>query len=164
MVMTTTSSLFADLLPAILFLTVIGILALLIGDSETNPVIRVLWFVFFGWWLGLIWLGLSIALMMTIIFLPIGAYAATKTWKIMTLSGSKGPKDAVSDVSVDVENKVKQEVDSNSNSKDSSGKQEEKDREEDDLDKLERLKELKEDGVLTEEEFKKKKEDILGDL
>jgi uncharacterized membrane protein YccF (DUF307 family) len=65
-----------------------------------NFLVRLLWFVLVGWWLGLIWFVLSLILMITIIFLPIGAYALTKTWKIMTLAES--PKKII----VNVENKI----------------------------------------------------------
>lgn len=73
-------------------------------------VVRLLWFLFIGWWLGLLWFGLSLALMVTIIFLPVGAWAATKTWKVMTLAGSDSPGEAINDVTVNVENKMKQEM------------------------------------------------------
>ncbi len=55
--------------------------------------VRVLWFLFVGWWLGPLWLTGSILLMLSIIFFPIGALAATKTWQIMTLKSS--PKQIV---------------------------------------------------------------------
>ncbi len=54
----------------------------------TNAVLRILWFVFVGWWLGLVWFLLCLFLMATIVFLPVGAWAVTKTWKIMTLQRS----------------------------------------------------------------------------
>jgi uncharacterized membrane protein YccF (DUF307 family) len=47
--------------------------------------IRGLWFVFVGWWLGPLWFLLSLLLMVSIIFFPIGAYTITKTWAVMTL-------------------------------------------------------------------------------
>jgi uncharacterized membrane protein YccF (DUF307 family) len=53
-----------------------------------NVLIRLLWFIFVGWWLGMIWFGMSILLMLSIIFFPIGAYTATKTWHVMTLKTS----------------------------------------------------------------------------
>jgi len=46
--------------------------------------VRLLWFVFVGWWLGLVWFGVSLLLMISIIGFPIGAYTATKTWHVMT--------------------------------------------------------------------------------
>ena len=45
---------------------------------------RSLWFIFVGWWLGPLWFVLCVFLMGTIVFFPIGAYAATKTWAVMT--------------------------------------------------------------------------------
>ena len=65
-----------------------------------NILIRIIWFIFLGWWLGIIWFTLCFLLMITIIFIPVGAYALTKTWKIMTLSES--PKK----IMVNVENKI----------------------------------------------------------
>lgn len=56
-------------------------------------IVRGLWFVFIGWWLGLLWLSGSILLMLSIIGFPFGALAATKTWQIMTLKSS--PKQVV---------------------------------------------------------------------
>ena len=65
-----------------------------------NFLIRLLWFGVIGWWLGLVWFILSLSLMITIIFLPLGAYTMIKTWKIMTLSES--PKK----IFVNIENKI----------------------------------------------------------
>ena len=65
-----------------------------------NIVLRFIWFLILGWWLALIWFFLSLILCITIIFLPIGAYAMTKTWKIMTLAES--PKSII----INVENKI----------------------------------------------------------
>lgn len=145
------------------FLIILGLFAVIgaisSGNSSgTNPLVRVIWFILVGWWLGLIWFTLSIALMFTIIFFPIGAYTATKTWKVMTLSDSKGPKDAASDITVDVENKVKQETSVETSS------EEDKDEKSEVRDKLQKLKDLKEDGLITEEEFDKKKKDVMDEI
>lgn len=51
-------------------------------------IIRGLWFLLIGWWLGPLWFLMSILLMVSIIFLPIGAYTITKTWAVMTLKTS----------------------------------------------------------------------------
>ena len=75
-----------------------------------NFLLRLIWFLIAGWWLGLLWFSMSLALMMTIIFFPVGAWAATKTWKVMTLSGSDSASEAVTDVTVNVNNKMKQEI------------------------------------------------------
>lgn len=53
-----------------------------------GALVRAIWFVFVGWWLGPLWLFCSILLMGSIIFFPIGAYAAAKTWHVMTLKTS----------------------------------------------------------------------------
>lgn len=45
---------------------------------------RTIWTVTVGWLLGLVWFGLSLTLMLSIVFFPIGAYMMSKTWKIMT--------------------------------------------------------------------------------
>ncbi|MBC5793268.1 MAG: SHOCT domain-containing protein [Nanohaloarchaea archaeon] len=147
------------ILPLIALLGFFGFVMLLSGGngrSKTNPVVRLIWFLFIGWWLGIIWFSLSLALMLTILFLPVGAWAMTKTWKVMTLAGSSGPRDAVTDVSVDVENKMKQQVSDNEESQHKDG--------EDEFDKLEKLKDLKDEGVITEEEFEEKKDDLMDDI
>lgn len=50
-----------------------------------GTILRVLWFCLIGWWLGPLWLLASVALMLSILFFPLGAYTATKTWRITTL-------------------------------------------------------------------------------
>lgn len=50
-----------------------------------NGLVRIVWFVLFGWWLAALWFLGSLLLMLSILFFPIGAYAATKTWTVMTL-------------------------------------------------------------------------------
>lgn len=52
-----------------------------------NVLVRLLWFVLIGWWLGALWFAASLVLMLSVVFFPIGAYAATKTWNVMTLGG-----------------------------------------------------------------------------
>jgi uncharacterized membrane protein YccF (DUF307 family) len=61
-----------------------------------NTLIRIIWFLFVGWWLGLMWVGFSILTMCTLILLPVGAYMLTKTWKLMTLSET--PKTIITNV------------------------------------------------------------------
>ena len=53
-----------------------------------GALLRVLWFIIIGWWFGIIWFTLSLALMISVIFFPIGAYTASKTWAVMTLKTS----------------------------------------------------------------------------
>jgi uncharacterized membrane protein YccF (DUF307 family) len=53
-----------------------------------SAIVRVLWFLVIGWWLGPLWFVLSMALMLSVIFFPIGAYTATKTWHVMTFKTS----------------------------------------------------------------------------
>lgn len=121
-----------------------------------NIAVRLIWFTFVGWWLGLFWLGLSIALMISIIFFPIGAWAATKTWKVMTLAGSDSPTEAVNDITVDVENKIEQEIGDNNSEEGSDSSSE--------AERLKDLKELKEEDVITDEEYEEKKDDLMDEL
>ena len=65
-----------------------------------NLLIRIVWFILIGWWLSIVWFILCLLLCITIIFLPIGAYAMTKTWKVMTLAET--PKAII----INIENKI----------------------------------------------------------
>jgi len=47
--------------------------------------LRAVWFLTIGWLLGILWFLASLMLMGTIVFFPVGAYLAAKTWAIMTL-------------------------------------------------------------------------------
>ena len=58
-----------------------------------GALLRIVWFCLIGWWLGPLWFLASLALMCTVVFFPIGAYTAVKTWKIMTLQTS--PKQVI---------------------------------------------------------------------
>lgn len=49
---------------------------------------RAVWFIAIGWWLGPLWFLGSLFMMGTIIFFPVGAYTAAKTWAVMTLKTS----------------------------------------------------------------------------
>ena len=53
-----------------------------------SALVRAIWFLFIGWWLGPLWFVLSLLTMGTIVLFPVGAYAATKTWQVMTLKAS----------------------------------------------------------------------------
>jgi len=53
-----------------------------------NTLVRVLWFLFVGWWLAPLWLFLCGLLVGSIIFLPFGLAGASKTWEIATLKTS----------------------------------------------------------------------------
>jgi len=46
---------------------------------------RALWFVFIGWWAGLLWFTVNMGLIFTIVLAPIGLVGIFKTWEIMTL-------------------------------------------------------------------------------
>lgn len=50
--------------------------------------LRSIWFLVVGWWLALIWIGLSVFLIGTIIFMPVGLYMLSKTWQIATFKRS----------------------------------------------------------------------------
>lgn len=49
---------------------------------------RVLWFVFIGWWLGLLWFTVNMGLIFTVILAPIGLVGIFKTAEVMTLRSS----------------------------------------------------------------------------
>jgi hypothetical protein len=49
---------------------------------------RVIWFIFVRWWLGMLWIGISLLVMLTIILFPLGAYMISKAWEVMTLKTS----------------------------------------------------------------------------
>jgi len=51
-------------------------------------ILRGTWFVLVGWWFGILWFVLSLMLMGSIIFFPIGVYTITKTFHVMTLKTS----------------------------------------------------------------------------
>ena len=65
-----------------------------------NLLIRIVWFILIGWWLSIVWFILCLLLCIALIFLPIGAYAMTKTWKVMTLAET--PKAII----INIENKI----------------------------------------------------------
>jgi uncharacterized membrane protein YccF (DUF307 family) len=50
-----------------------------------NFLLRVLWFILIGWWLGLIWLIVGYVLCVTIILLPIGLAMLNRLPQILTL-------------------------------------------------------------------------------
>jgi len=47
-------------------------------------ILRAIWFLTIGWPLAILWLGISVALIVSIIGAPIGIYMASKTWAIAT--------------------------------------------------------------------------------
>jgi len=53
-----------------------------------SGLVRVLWFVLVGWWLGPLWFLLCLLAMGSLVLFPVGAYAVTKTWAVMTLKTS----------------------------------------------------------------------------
>lgn len=53
-----------------------------------SGLVRVLWFLIVGWWLGPLWFLLSLLAMASIVLFPLGAYAAAKTWQVMTLKSN----------------------------------------------------------------------------
>ena len=50
-----------------------------------SAVVRWIWFLLIGWWAALIWLGIALILMLTVIGFPVGIVMLYKTWKIATL-------------------------------------------------------------------------------
>lgn len=53
--------------------------------SGPGLVVRAIWFVFIGWWIGAFWIGLAWALNLTIIGLPLGLMMFNAVPKVMTL-------------------------------------------------------------------------------
>jgi uncharacterized membrane protein YccF (DUF307 family) len=64
-----------------------------------NIVIRAVWFLFVGWWVGALWVFAAVLATVSIVFAPIGVVMAQKTWQIMTLKTS--PNVVVKEVRVD---------------------------------------------------------------
>lgn len=56
-----------------------------IQNNQPNIVLRALWFIFIGWWLGLIWLHLAYVLCVSVIFLPIGLLMLNRLPTVLTL-------------------------------------------------------------------------------
>jgi len=59
--------------------------------SQSGPglLIRVLWFLFIGWWLGLIWVLIAWFFNLTIIGLPLGLFMINNTPQVMTLQPTR---------------------------------------------------------------------------
>lgn len=56
-----------------------------VQDSGPGWLVRALWFIFIGWWLGLIWLHIGFALCVTGIFLPVGLLMLNRLPTVLTL-------------------------------------------------------------------------------
>jgi len=59
-----------------------------VSSPGQNVLLRALWFIFIGWWLGLIWLHVGYALCMTGIFLPVGLLMLNRLPSVLTLHSS----------------------------------------------------------------------------
>ncbi len=59
-----------------------------VQNNQPNFVLRILWFIFVGWWVGLIWLHLAYVLCVSVIFLPIGLLMLNRLPMILTLHTS----------------------------------------------------------------------------
>lgn len=59
--------------------------------SQSGPglLIRVLWFLFIGWWLGLIWVLIAWFFNLTILGLPLGLLMINNTPQVMTLQPTR---------------------------------------------------------------------------
>jgi len=59
--------------------------------SQSGPglLIRVLWFLFIGWWLGLIWVLIAWFFNLTIIGLPLGLFMINNIPQVMTLKPAR---------------------------------------------------------------------------
>lgn len=51
-----------------------------------STIVRIIWFLFIGWWLALVWVSLALFACITIIGLPVGLWMFSKTWKIASLA------------------------------------------------------------------------------
>jgi hypothetical protein len=62
-----------------------------IETTQSGPglLIRVLWFIFMGWWLGLIWVLIAWFFNLTIIGLPLGLAMINNIPQVMTLRPSR---------------------------------------------------------------------------
>lgn len=56
-----------------------------VGSPGPNILLRALWFICIGWWLGLIWLHIGYALCLTGIFLPVGLIILNRLPGVLTL-------------------------------------------------------------------------------
>ncbi|MBM3282317.1 MAG: hypothetical protein FJY86_03180, partial [Candidatus Diapherotrites archaeon] len=56
------------------------------GDLMASTIVRIIWFLFIGWWLALVWVFFAFFACLTIIGLPVGLWMFSKTWKIATLA------------------------------------------------------------------------------
>lgn len=59
-----------------------------VENKQVNILLRALWFVFVGWWAGLLWLHLAYILCVSVIFLPIGLMMLNRLPTILTLHTS----------------------------------------------------------------------------
>ena len=50
-----------------------------------NIVVRLLWFVFIGWWAGVLWFLLASVVALTVIWYNVGLFMVIHTWDVMTL-------------------------------------------------------------------------------
>jgi uncharacterized membrane protein YccF (DUF307 family) len=60
-----------------------------VRSSGPSFLARALWFIFVGWWLGLIWLHIGYALCVTGIFLPVGLLMLNRLPAVLTLRSSR---------------------------------------------------------------------------
>jgi len=53
--------------------------------QQLSFLIRFLYFCFIGWWLGLLWIGVALCLLMSIIGIPIGVIMLNYVPQVLTL-------------------------------------------------------------------------------
>ena len=56
-----------------------------IGPDQVNIILRVLYFIFFGWWLSAIWTFIGYLFCLTIIGLPVGLWMIEQTPALLSL-------------------------------------------------------------------------------
>lgn len=46
--------------------------------------VRLVWFLFVGWWFTLLWLAAAVLLAILVIWYPIGLFMVANTWTVLT--------------------------------------------------------------------------------
>ena len=61
-----------------------------------NIVLRIVWFVFVGWWVGVLWFLVACVAGITVLWYNVGLFMVADTWKVMTLKDP--PREIIADV------------------------------------------------------------------
>jgi uncharacterized membrane protein YccF (DUF307 family) len=60
------------------------------GGSGPGLLVRVIWFLFIGWWVGFLWITLAYLFIVLIITIPIGVMMLNRVPQVMTLKARPG--------------------------------------------------------------------------